>query len=138
MLPPSQPWNVIVGQAIRAWRRNQRPRLTQQRLAEVLGIPANTVSMIEKGLRALSLEESVRLRQFYGFSIEERFSVVRENEGPWMDLVSRLSPEEQAEVYDVMYRMVQMLLRAKTTGRQRKTGERPPRVETPSDNPGRG
>jgi plasmid maintenance system antidote protein VapI len=107
--PGSPLWNVLVGNLLRAWRLRQRPRITQEMVAEVLEIARNAYSAVENGGRALTLEESVRLRRTYGISLEALLSEPVQHGEALTDLLRNLAPEEQQKFYEIMYQIAELL-----------------------------
>lgn len=55
--------------------------VTQEVLAELLGISKNTYSNIEKGVRAISLDESVKLSEYFGVKISSKSPIEETPEG---------------------------------------------------------
>lgn len=107
--PGSSSWNVLVGNLLRAWRLRQRPRITQEKVAEVLEIARNAYSAVENGGRALTLEESIRLRRTYGISLEVLLSEPVQHEEALTELLQNLPPEEQKKFYDIMYQIAELV-----------------------------
>jgi transcriptional regulator with XRE-family HTH domain len=62
---------VKFGKRLRKLRRNKD--LTQEQLAEVIGVSADFIGQIERGLRSPSFENLQRLSEVLGVRVEELF-----------------------------------------------------------------
>lgn len=79
-------------------------KLSQEYVAQQLGINRASVSLIENGQRKLSAEELEKLANIYGVTMEfimgER--VVRENVVAFARTFNDLTPQDQAEILNLM------------------------------------
>ncbi|MBE9482513.1 MAG: helix-turn-helix transcriptional regulator, partial [Chloroflexi bacterium] len=69
---------VEIGQRTAALRK--RVGISQQRLAEMLGVSRTTITQIENGKRKVSADELVRLSEIYNLSVDNLLSSKEEPE----------------------------------------------------------
>lgn len=72
------PQKILITNRIHVLRAEKR--ITQQELAEAIGVTRTTIISIEKGSYNPSLELAFRIAMYFGKSIPEIFSVEETNE----------------------------------------------------------
>lgn len=77
-MPPKGPLHLVFGEAVRKWR--QERGFSQERLAELVGLSASMVGMIERGEKNTTLEIAQRLSD--ALSVEVRDFFVASEEDP--------------------------------------------------------
>jgi len=58
----------MIGARLKQYR--QRCHLSQEALAQAMGMPPNTISKIEHGTRKMSLDEAIRFATIFGMTLE--------------------------------------------------------------------
>ncbi len=81
----------------------QRAELTQEELAEALGIRQSTISRIESGSRGLSLQELGSYADYFGISVEE---ILRKEEEGAVLMRAEDSDSEEARAAVKLFREV--------------------------------
>src|SRR6266540_2656767 len=79
----------------------QRAELTQEELAEALGIRQSTISRIESGSRGLSLQELGSYADYFGISVEE---ILRKEEEGAVLMRAEDSDSEEARAAVKLFR----------------------------------
>lgn len=78
-------------------------------MAAVLDVHRSQVSQIETGKRALTLRESILLKQAYGVSMEALLGGFGQVGGDVLALLENLPERDQQEIYELFCRAIVLL-----------------------------
>ncbi len=98
-----------IGKRIREFRKKKK--ITQEQLAEKLGLTPHYYSSMERGLYNIKLDTLVQIINILGCSADDIFCDVidtgyKTRASRLSDKLEHLSPEEQAKIFDVVETMI--------------------------------
>ncbi len=101
----------LIGKKLAVQRKSLK--LTQTQLAELIGVEPETISRIESGAVAPSIERLASYAQALGIGLEELFSDVPltpyDTQKEWVSLMGQLSPADRSFVLSMVRTWVQRL-----------------------------
>ena len=97
--------NSQIGKRIQEHRCNKG--LTQEQLAEIIGVSRNYMSAVERGINALSYEKLVDVINVFDCSADDLFQDVinhgvKVKASKLSESLEQLSNDEQARIYEVL------------------------------------
>ena len=93
--------NKAVGKRIRQIRESNK--LTQEEMAEILGVNPNAVRAYERGEYGISKDVMARIRQHFHVSIDYLlFGTVTAHESPIAEIINSLSPRQREDACQIL------------------------------------
>ncbi|MBE6700020.1 MAG: helix-turn-helix transcriptional regulator [Ruminococcaceae bacterium] len=98
-----------IGKRVQEFRKKKK--LTQEQMAELVGLSHHHYSTLERGLYSIKLDTLVQIINILGCSADDIFCDVIDNgyktrASRLSDMLAHLSPEEQAKIFDVVETMI--------------------------------